>query len=121
MYVKTFAGAVFGINATIITVEADVSTGINFIFSRYIEALGNNGDILLAISTSGNSQNIIKAVEVAKEKGILVITLSGNTGGSLKSLSDICITVPHSEFSDRIQEVHIKIIHSLIHFIESNL
>ncbi len=95
--------------------------GFDFIFSRYIEALGNNGDILLAISTSGNSQNIIKAAEVAKEKGILVITLSGNTGGSLKSLSDICITVPHSEFSDRIQEVHIKIIHSLIHFIESNL
>jgi D-sedoheptulose 7-phosphate isomerase len=95
--------------------------GYSFVFSRFIEALGNKGDVLLGISTSGNSENVIKAVEAAKEKGMTVVILSGKTGGKLSSLADIIIRVPHEGYADRIQEVHIKIIHILIMLIEKNL
>ena len=90
----------------------------NAIFSRYIEGLGNKNDILLCISTSGNSGNIIKAVEAAKTKGMNVIGLTGKDGGILASKADLEIRVPHFGFSDRIQEIHIKIIHILILLIE---
>jgi D-sedoheptulose 7-phosphate isomerase len=94
--------------------------GFEEVFSRYIDAFGKPGDVLLAISTSGNSKNITLAAEKAKQKGMKVISLSGNSGGLIKSLSDICICVQNDGFSDRIQEVHIKIIHILIHYIEKN-
>ncbi|MCK4661849.1 MAG: D-sedoheptulose 7-phosphate isomerase [Bacteroidales bacterium] len=95
--------------------------GYDQIFSRYLNALGNKGDILLAISTSGNSQNIINACEVAKNKGIKVIALTGKDGGKLAKICDIEIRAPFSEYADRVQEIHIKIIHSLIHYLEKNL
>ena len=95
--------------------------GFEFIFSRYVEALGNKGDVLLAISTSGNSANVINAVKVAKEKGMYVVALSGKDGGKLASLADTNIIVPHDGFADRIQEVHIKVIHILILLIEKHL
>jgi D-sedoheptulose 7-phosphate isomerase len=95
--------------------------GYESIFSRYIEGLGRKGDVLLAISTSGNSKNIIKAIETAKAKGILVVGLTGKTGGAMANLCDVEIRAPHSEFADRVQEIHIKVIHSLIDFIESSL
>ena len=95
--------------------------GFEFIFSRYVEALGTPGDILLAISTSGNSANVIKAIEAAKAKQIKTIALTGNTGGKIASLADLEIRVPHTGYADRIQEIHIKIIHSLIQEIESNI
>ncbi len=95
--------------------------GFEFIFSRYIEALGNKGDVLLAISTSGNSANVINAAKAAKEKGMVVISLSGKDGGKLFSLADVNILVPHDGFADRIQEVHIKIIHILILLIEKQM
>jgi len=95
--------------------------GYEFIFSRYIEALGNEGDVLLGISTSGNSQNVINAVNVAKQKGMKIIILSGKDGGKLANLADIEIRAPHSEFADRVQEIHIKIIHSLILGVEKEL
>ncbi|MFZ1805941.1 MAG: D-sedoheptulose 7-phosphate isomerase [Cyclobacteriaceae bacterium] len=95
--------------------------GIEFIFSRYVEALGNKGDVLLAISTSGNSANILNAAKAAKEKGITVVALSGKGGGKLADLADINIIVPHEGFADRIQEVHIKVIHILILLIEKHL
>ncbi len=91
------------------------------VFSRYVEALGNRGDVLLAISTSGNSINIIKAIEVAKERGMIVIGLTGRGGGEMAKLCDIEIRAPWSQYADRAQEIHIKVIHSLIHFIENNL
>ncbi|MDO9182096.1 MAG: D-sedoheptulose 7-phosphate isomerase [Bacteriovorax sp.] len=94
--------------------------GYNFVFSRYVEAWGNNGDILLAISTSGNSQNIILAVEAAKKKGMKVIGLLGKGGGQLKSLVDVALVVD-SVISDRIQEIHIKCIHIFIEGIERKL
>lgn len=95
--------------------------GFESIFSRFIEGLGKEGDILLAISTSGNSNNIIKAAEVAKEMGVKVISLTGKSGGSLRTLSDININVTHDRWADRVQEIHIKVIHILIHYIENKL
>jgi D-sedoheptulose 7-phosphate isomerase len=95
--------------------------GFDFVFSRFIEGLGNSGDILLAISTSGNSQNIINALNTAQAKGMKVILLSGKDGGKLKNKADIEIIVPHFGFADRIQEIHIKVIHCLILLIEKSL
>jgi D-sedoheptulose 7-phosphate isomerase len=95
--------------------------GYEFVFSRYIEALGNEGDVLLGISTSGNSANIIKAAEAAKAKGMTVIILSGKDGGKLAPLADIELRVPHFGYADRIQEIHIKIIHILILLIEKEV
>ncbi len=95
--------------------------GFEKIFSRYVEAIGSSGDVLLAISTSGNSKNIIEAVKAAGEKGMRVIGLTGKDGGELKSLCDIEIRAPHSAFADRAQEIHIKVIHALIHIVEEGI
>jgi D-sedoheptulose 7-phosphate isomerase len=95
--------------------------GFERIFSRYIRAIGNRGDILMAISTSGNSANIIEAAHEARNREMLVISLTGRDGGRLAGLSDVEIRAPRSEYSDRVQEIHIKIIHSLILYIEKNL
>jgi D-sedoheptulose 7-phosphate isomerase len=95
--------------------------GYEFIFSRYIEALGNKGDVLLGLSTSGNSMNIIRAAEAAKEKGMKVIILSGKDGGKLAPLADVELRVSHHGYADRIQEVHIKIIHILMLLIEKQV
>lgn len=95
--------------------------GYEFVFSRYLEALGNKGDVLLGISTSGNSANIIRAAQTAKEKGMKVIILSGKDGGKLAPLADIEIRVPHFGYADRIQEIHIKIIHIMMLLIEKQL
>lgn len=95
--------------------------GYEFVFSRYLEALGNKGDVLLGISTSGNSANIIRAAQTAREKGMKVIILSGKDGGKLAPLADIELRVPHFGYADRIQEIHIKIIHILILLIEKEV
>lgn len=95
--------------------------GFSQIFSRYIEALGNKGDVLLGISSSGNSENVINAMIEAKNKGMVVIGLTGKDGGKMSSLCDIEVRAPHSEFADRAQEIHIKIIHALIDSIEVGL
>ena len=95
--------------------------GYEYIFSRYVDAIGCKGDVLLGISTSGNSENVIKAVESAKSKGIKTIVLTGKTGGKLAALADLEIRAPHSEYADRAQEIHIKVIHALIDGIERKL
>jgi len=92
--------------------------GYEYIFSRFIEGLGNQGDVLLGISTSGNSGNIINAVKAAREKGMKVVILSGKDGGKLADKADVEIRVPHFGYADRIQEIHIKVIHILILLIE---
>ena len=92
--------------------------GYEYVFSRFIEGLGNQGDVLLGISTSGNSGNIIKAVEAARLKGMKVIILSGKDGGKLADKADVEIRVPHFGYADRVQEIHIKVIHILILLIE---
>lgn len=94
--------------------------GYEFVFSRFIEGVGNKGDVLLAISSSGNSKNVILAIEAAKKKGMTVIGLSGKDGGKMAGLCDIEIRAPHSKYADRAQEIHIKVIHSLIDFVERN-
>ncbi len=95
--------------------------GYNYIFSRFIEGLGNKGDVLVGISTSGNSANIIEAVKAAQLKGMEVILLTGKDGGQLAGYGCHEIRVDHFGYADRIQEIHIKVIHILIQLIESKL
>ncbi|MCL6268554.1 D-sedoheptulose 7-phosphate isomerase [Sansalvadorimonas sp. 2012CJ34-2] len=92
--------------------------GYEHVFSRYLEAVGRSGDVVLGISTSGNSGNIIRAFEAAQAKGIKTIALTGKDGGKMAGMADIEICVPHFGYADRIQEVHIKVIHILIGLIE---
>jgi D-sedoheptulose 7-phosphate isomerase len=92
--------------------------GFEFIFSRFLEGIGKQGDVLMAISTSGNSKNVVNAARTAKLKGIKVVALTGKDGGELASLCDVEFRIPDTEFADRVQEIHIKIIHSLIQYIE---
>ncbi len=94
--------------------------GFDNVFARNVEGLGILGDVLLAISTSGNSPNIIKAVEAAQAKGMKVIGLLGGTGGKLKSLVDLPIIVPSSN-TQRIQEGHITIAHIVCELVEDKL
>ena len=91
------------------------------VFSRWIEAFGKPGDVLLAISTSGTSPNIIKAAEAAKSHGMKVVALTSKKGQTLSALSDVAIMAPDAPHSDRIQEIHIKVIHILIEAIESSI
>lgn len=95
--------------------------GYDFVFSRFVDSLGQEGDVLLAISTSGNSKNVINAIESAKKKGIIVVGLTGKDGGKMANLVDVEIRAPFSEYADRAQEIHIKVIHSLIDYIESQI
>jgi D-sedoheptulose 7-phosphate isomerase len=94
--------------------------GFEYIFSRNVQAWGRDGDTLLAISTSGNSQNIINAVEVAKKKGMKVVGLLGKDGGKLKDMVDFPLIVD-CPVTDRIQEIHIKLIHIFIEGIERQI
>ena len=95
--------------------------GFDQVFSRQTQALGKPGDVLVCISTSGNSQNVLQAARKAKEIGMHVLSLTGNGGGALGDLADVDVSVPWSGFADRIQEVHIRCIHSWIDAIEHEL
>jgi len=114
------------INAIALTTDTSALTAIsndfsfNEVFSRQLQALGGPNDVLIAISTSGNSANIIEAVEFAKNKNIKVIGLLGNEGGKLGKICDISIIVP-STSTPRIQEAHILIGHTLCEGIEIEL
>lgn len=94
--------------------------GFKYIFSRQIDGLARKGDVLIGISTSGNSENVMLAIESAKKKGLKTVALLGKDGGKIKSMVDLPIIVPATT-SDRIQEVHIKIIHTVIETLERNL
>ena len=95
--------------------------GFEQVFSRYVEALGKEGDVLLAISTSGNSANVVEAAKEAKKQGMKVLSLTAKDGGKLAPLSDVEVRIPHHGFADRIQEMHIKVIHILIDQLERQL
>jgi D-sedoheptulose 7-phosphate isomerase len=95
--------------------------GFDEVFARSVEAYGVVGDLLVAISTSGNSPNILKAVAAAKKKSITSVGLLGKGGGELLKHVDIPIVVPRAETSDRIQEVHIKVLHIAIEAVEREL
>ena len=92
--------------------------GFDQVFARFVQALGQSGDCLLAISTSGNSANVLEAAKAAKAKGMTVIGLTGRGGGALKALCDAAVDVPSDGYADRVQEVHIKVIHAWIDLIE---
>ncbi len=92
--------------------------GYEFVFSRYLEANGREGDVLLAISTSGGSRNVINAARAARENGIRVISLTGREGSELSRLADVDVCTVDTPYADRVQEMHIKIIHILIGLIE---
>lgn len=92
--------------------------GYDYVFSRYVEGVGREGDVLFGLSTSGNSKNVLNAITTAKEKGMKVVALTGKDGGKMAGLADIEIRVPHFRYADRIQEIHIKIIHILMMLIE---
>ena len=95
--------------------------GYAHVFERMVHAIGQSNDVLLAISTSGNSENILLATQAAKRKNITVVALTGKDGGALAGLADVEIRAPKSPYADRAQEIHIKVIHALIDYIEHNM
>jgi D-sedoheptulose 7-phosphate isomerase len=95
--------------------------GYEAVFSRYVEAHGRKGDCLLAISTSGKSPNVLAAARAATARGTKVIAMTGRVGSPLSELATIEICTPAGRFSDRIQELHIKIVHILIELVEREL
>lgn len=107
--------------STLTSIANDYS--YNEIFAKQLRALGRNGDILLAISTSGNSQNVLEAVRTAQQRGLRVVALCGRNGGKMRELlqpNDIEICVP-SDVTARIQEVHLLVIHCLCDLIDMHL
>lgn len=115
-----------GLNCVALTTDTSVITawsndyGFETVFERQVEALGCEGDILVAISTSGNSENVLKGISKANEIGMKVIGLSGNDGGKMKEVCNINLVVP-SDNTARIQESHITIIHIICELVEKEL
>ncbi len=95
--------------------------GYEFVFSRYVEAHGRSGDVLLAISTSGTSKNVLRAVEAARERGMKVVALTGRPESVIGLMADVEICTPGGAYADRVQELHIKVIHTFMELIERNL
>ena len=95
--------------------------GFEQVFARFVQAHGRDGDVLLAISTSGNSPNVLRAAEVARARNMHVIGLTGKDGGQLADLCTVEVRVPHHGYADRVQEVHMKVTHALIDHIERDL
>lgn len=91
------------------------------VFSRYVEAFGGKNDVLLAISTSGESGNVVNAARAALSLGMKVVSLTADRDSSLSALSDVCLKAPQAPHSDRIQEIHIKVIHIVIEALEAAL
>ena len=106
-------------NAAVVTAIGN-DFGFEELFSRQIEALGNSGDVAVGISTSGGSKNVLKGIEMAKKKGLFAVGLTGEGGGDLRKLTDLCLCVPSSN-TQRIQESHILIGHALCELIEDQL
>ncbi len=94
--------------------------GYEFIYSRIVEGIAKKGDVLIGLSTSGNSLNIINAMKIAREKGVLVIALTGSTGGKMKEFADILLNVPSND-TPRIQESHILLGHIICELVEKNI
>lgn len=94
--------------------------GFDLVFAREVQAHGRPGDVLLGISTSGNSPNVLRAIDVARERGLVVIGLTGASGGKMRSRCDVCLCVP-SAATPRIQEMHITIGHTMCELLEARL
>lgn len=95
--------------------------GYEHVFSRWIEAMGTDKDVLIAITTSGTSKNIVAAAKAAKAKGVTVVALTGKSASPITELADIAVVTPAGRWADRVQELHIKVIHILIELIEREL
>lgn len=95
--------------------------GYEHVFSRWIEAMGTEKDVLVAITTSGTSKNIVAAAKAAKAKGMTVVALTGKAGSPITDEADIAVVTPAGRWADRVQELHIKVIHILIELIEREL
>jgi D-sedoheptulose 7-phosphate isomerase len=115
-----------GLNAIALTTDSSILTsvgndsGFEKVFARQADALGNEGDVLIAISTSGNSVNLIEALKICMAKKILTIGLTGSTGGKMADFCNICIKIPSND-TPRIQEVHILIGHIICSIVEEEL
>lgn len=116
---KALPAVAFGDPSQITCIANDF--GFDEIFARQVEALGKPGDLLVAISTSGNSPNVLRACEVARQRGVRTVGLLGKGGGQLLAKVDVPIVVPLAQTSDRIQEVHIKVLHIVIEAVERRL
>lgn len=106
-------------NTSYVTAVAN-DYGYEFIYSRIVEGVAKKGDVLIGLSTSGNSLNIINAMKIAREKGVLVIALTGTTGGKMKEFADILLNVPSND-TPRIQESHILLGHIICELVEKNI
>jgi D-sedoheptulose 7-phosphate isomerase len=95
--------------------------GYEQVFARYVAAHGRPGDVLLAITTSGTSKNVVAAAKKARELGVRVIALTGRPGTPICELADVAIVTPGGKYADRVQELHIKVIHILIELVEREL
>lgn len=95
--------------------------GYDRIYARYVESVGREGDLLMVFTSSGNSENLVQAALQAQKQGIGIIALTGKDGGKIKSLADVEIRVPYNGWADRIQEIHIKVVHILLHYIETRM
>lgn len=115
-----------GIPSIALTTDTSILTaigndyGYEQLFARQLQAQGTSGDVFFAISTSGNSKNLLEALKIARGKGIITVGLTGETGGAMAKLCDFCIKVPSQE-TPRIQEVHITIGHIICSIVEENL
>ena len=115
-----------GLNALALTTDTSIITsigndsGFDQVFARQAHALGSEGDIFIALSTSGNSANLIEALKICRAKKILTVGLTGETGGKMADMCDICIRVPSGD-TPRIQEVHILIGHIICSIVEEEL
>ena len=116
---KALPAIALTVNTSILTSVAN-DDSYSAVFSRQVEAMGKKGDVLIGISTSGNSANVIKAITVAKDKGIYTIGLTGATGGKMRDFVDLLINVPSSD-TPRIQEAHILILHIIAELVEEAL
>ncbi len=95
--------------------------GYDQVFARMVAAYGTKGDVLVVLTTSGNSPNILAACEAARERGVSVVGLLGKGGGAVKDLCDVALVVPQATTSDRIQEIHIKVLHTVIEAVERRM
>lgn len=115
-----------GLNAIALTTDTSILTsigndsGFRKVFARQADAIGNEGDVFIALSTSGNSENLVEALKICRAKKILTIGLTGSTGGKMADFCDICIKVPSND-TPRIQEVHILIGHIICSIVEEEL
>ena len=107
------------VNSSYVTATAN-DYGYDYVYSRLVEAMGQEGDILMAFSTSGNSGNVVNALKIAKEKGLTTIGFTGEKGGKMNEFSDVLFCVP-SNNTPRIQEVHITVGHIICELTEQQL